>query len=197
MTKSKSANSNDEQLRWPVQRRTPGAEYRVFRTEFVECTNPRSGATKQFSTLVCADWVNVIAITPDHHVVTLRQYRPGTNRICLEIPGGMIDDGEAPSVAAARELEEETGFIATQWLALGQCAPNPALQNNALHMYLALNATPTGTARPDDGEVLAVTTLPMADVLHLLRTGAVEHALVLAAFAHLALSHPELMARSI
>lgn len=197
MTKTKSANSNDERLRWPVQRRTPGAEYRVFRTEFVECTNPRTGATKQFSTLICADWVNIIAITPEHHVVTLRQYRPGTNRICLEIPGGMIDEGEAPSAAAARELEEETGFIATQWFALGQCAPNPALQNNALHMYVALNATPTGTARPDDGEVLAVTTLPMAEVLHLLRTGAVEHALVLAAFAHLALSHPELMARSI
>ncbi len=196
MTKPSGASAADDLLRWPVQRRAPGAEYRVFRTEFVECTNPRSGATKRFSTLLCADWVNVIAITPDHHVVTLRQYRPGTNRICLEIPGGMIDDGEAPAVAAARELEEETGFIATQWIALGQCAPNPALQNNTLHMYLALNATPTGTARPDDGEVLAVATLPMAEVLHFLRTGAVEHALVLAAFAHVALSHPELMTRT-
>ena len=188
-----SASASDHDLRWPIQQRIPGAEYRVFRTEFVDCRHPRTGATKRFSTLQCSDWVNVIAITPERHVVTLRQYRPGTNTVCLEIPGGMIDPGEAPDVAAARELEEETGFVASQWLPLGRCSPNPALQNNTLHSYLALDAVLTGTARPDDGEVLAVATLPMAEVVHLLRSGAVEHALVLAAFAHLALSHPALL----
>jgi ADP-ribose pyrophosphatase len=125
--------------------------------------------------------------------VTLRQYRPGTDSICLEIPGGMIDEGEQPMVAAARELEEETGYVAGRWSLLGRCSPNPALQNNSLHSYLALDATATGIAAPEDGEVLSVTTIPMATMVAMIRQGEVEHALVLAAFAHLALAQPELL----
>src|SRR4051812_31730023 len=97
-------------LTWRLGARTPGHDYRVFKTAFVEAFHPRTGAPKQFSLIDAVDWINVIALTADERVVLLRQFRPGANGICLEIPGGMMEPGEDPCTAAARELAEETGY---------------------------------------------------------------------------------------
>jgi ADP-ribose pyrophosphatase len=183
-----------DHLRWRITGRVAGTDYRVFQSEFIDAVNPRSGAAKRFSSLRCSNWVNVIALTSDMQVVVLRQYRPGTDSVCLEIPGGMIDDGEEPAVAAARELQEETGYVSKQWLRLGTCAPNPAIANNTLHTYLALGSELQQAPTPDDGEVLEVTTASLVTIKQWLADGTIDHALVLAAFAHFALHQPVLWA---
>lgn len=177
---------SEDDLRWRLGARLPGHDYGIFRTAFVEAEHPRGGAGKRFSLIECPDWVNVIALTPEDDVVVLRQFRPGTREICLEIPGGMVDPGEAPAAAAARELAEETGYAATSWRRLARLAPNPAIQGNHLHVFLALDARRAQAPAPDGGEVLAVTTLPLAAVHARLRDGTIDHALVVAAFGHLA-----------
>lgn len=181
-----------QDLAWKLGARLPGHDYGIFRTLFVDAEHPHGAGHKRFSLIECVDWVNVIALTPDDAVVVLRQYRPGTNQICLEIPGGMVDPGEDARTAAERELAEETGYTARLWRPLGVVAPNPAIQNNHLHTYLALDARPTRPPAPDGGEVLAVTTLALREVQAKLRAGEIDHALVLAAFAHLALELCEL-----
>lgn len=175
-----------DELVWRLGARHPGSEYRIFKTLFVDAAHPRTGEVKRFSLLECVDWVNVIALTRDDRVVLIRQFRPGTNRVCIEIPGGMIDASESPAAAAARELEEETGYTSGQWRPLGTAAPNPAIQNNYLHSYLALDAEPTSAPRPDSGEVLALETASLPEVHAMLRDGRIDHALVITAFAHLA-----------
>jgi 8-oxo-dGTP pyrophosphatase MutT (NUDIX family) len=184
--------SHDD-LKWRIEGRAPGHEYKIFRTAFVDISHPRVGR-RTFSLIECGDWVNVIALTEDHQVVLVRQYRLGTDEVCLEIPGGMVDPGEDAATAAARELEEETGYTAHAWRQIGKVAPNPAIQTNYLFTYLATGARRTSEQRLDGSEVLAVTTLPLAEVQAALRRGTIDHALVVAAFAHLALEVGELRA---
>jgi ADP-ribose pyrophosphatase len=181
-----------DDLAWRLGARHPAADYHIFKTAFVDGVHPQTGAPKRFSVIECVDWVNVIALTPDDRVVLLRQFRVGTGTICLEIPGGMIDEGEDPPTAAARELEEETGYVAQTWRRLGRVAPNPAIQSNHLHSFLALDATPSGKQRLDSNEVVSVELATLSDVRTMIRDGRIDHALVIDAFAHLALLTAEL-----
>ncbi|HEY5924848.1 MAG TPA: NUDIX hydrolase [Kofleriaceae bacterium] len=182
---------SDDELEWRLGIRLPGHDYKVFTTAFVDGEHPRAGK-KRFSLIEAVDWVNVIALTRDEQVVLIRQYRVGVGRVCLEIPGGMVDPGEDAQTAAARELVEETGYTAQRWEHLGSVAPNPALQNNTLHSYLAFDAELTHGQKLEGSEVVTVETVPLRDVTELLKRGAIEHALVVAAFGHLAFRLGEL-----
>jgi len=181
-------------LMWKLGARLPGHDYRIFTTGFLEATNPRTGAHKRFSLLDCPDWVNVIALTTDERVVLVRQFRAGTRQICLEIPGGMIDPGEDPCAAAARELAEETGYTGGSLELLGRVAPNPAFQSNTLYTVLARGVARTRPPEPDDGEVIEVETATLAECQQRLLSGEIDHALVVVAFAHLALQRCDLAA---
>lgn len=176
------------QLDWKLGARTEGHDYRIFTTHFIDGTNPRTGDVRRFSLLQAGDWVNVVAITKDHRVVLIRQWRPGVNAVCIEIPGGMIDPGEDPQTAAARELAEETGYTATKWSKLGTSLPNPAIMGNVLHTYLAEDAELTQDVHLDAGEAIELFTTTLAETRAMLLDGRIDHALVLAAFAHLALA---------
>ena len=175
-----------DHLTWKLGARLPGHDYRIFTTAFGEAAHARTGALKRFSLIECVDWVNVIALTDTGRVVLLRQFRPGTNQVCLEIPGGMMEPGEDPCTAAARELAEETGYTGGSLQVLGKVAPNPAIQSNALYTVLARGVALTQAPTPDDGEVLAVETASLADCQRRMLAGEIDHALVVVAFAHLA-----------
>ena len=179
-------------LRWKLGVHTPGHDYRVFTTRFVDAENPRDGSIKRFSLIDAVDWVNVIAVTPDERVVLIRQYRPGVDEVVVEIPGGMIDPGEDALTAAKRELLEETGYTATTWHALGVTAPNPAIHCNRLHSFLATGAAATHPQRLEGSEVIDVDTGPLAEVTQMLRDGRIDHALVVVAFGHLAFARATL-----
>jgi len=127
----------------------------------------------------CPDWVTIVAFTTAGDAVMVRQYRAGIDADTLEIPGGVVDPGETPEMAARRELEEETGFRARRWVFLGVSHPNPALQSNRHHSFLALDCERVHAPRLDAGEDIRVELVPRARVPELVREGAISHALVL------------------
>jgi len=174
---------------WPVEADEPLAETRIFTLRQLRSRSP-AGAPGTFVYLDSVDWVNVVAVTPDEQVVLIEQFRHGLRDVTLEIPGGMVDRGESPADACLRELLEETGYGGGAVEMIGCVTPNPAIQNNRCHTGLVTGATRVAAPRPDPSEDIAVRTVPLADVAGLIRRGAIHHALVVAAFHHLALHRP-------
>ena len=79
----------------------------------------------------------VVAIDEDNRIIMEKQFRYALNDYLLEIPAGKLDAGEDPLVCAKRELEEETGIIASEWIGLGTIATSPGFCNEVIHLYVA------------------------------------------------------------
>ena len=153
----------------------------LFRPRWDRLRNPRTGEALERLVLETPPWVNVVALTPERRLVVVRQYRFGTRTVTTEIPGGMVDRGEAHEAAAQRELREETGYTSERWRYLGAVEPNPAFQDNLCHHWLAEDARLTHTQELDAGEDIEVTTLELDEVRRAIQTGEIRHALVLTA----------------
>lgn len=162
------------------------AETRLFtllrRRAFSPNDPERSGL---FLVLDSPDWVNVVAVTDDERVLLIEQFRHGTEEITLEIPGGTVDPGEDPLTAGLRELREETGYGGGASKMIGVVAPNPALLNNRCHTVLARDVEYQGAPQFDGLEEIRTRLVPLAEIPELIRSGAITHALVVAAFHYL------------
>jgi 8-oxo-dGTP pyrophosphatase MutT (NUDIX family) len=170
---------------WQRERSEPGPDLVIARARFDWVRNPRTGATLRRLVLDTAPWVNVVALTGERRLVVVRQYRFGNGSVTTEIPGGVVDPGEAPEDAARRELREETGYTAERWSWLGTVEPNPAFLNNLCHHYLAEGARRTHELELDPGEDIAVDTLDLEEVRARVGRGEIRHSLVISALARL------------
>jgi 8-oxo-dGTP pyrophosphatase MutT (NUDIX family) len=127
-------------------------------------------------------WISVVAITPDDHVVMIRQYRHGLAQVHFEIPAGTTDaTDESLEAAARRELLEETGYGGGTWTPLITISANPALQDNLSHTFLAEGVEPMAPPDPDESEDLRVHKIPVRDVHKLIEDGEVVQAIHAAA----------------
>jgi 8-oxo-dGTP pyrophosphatase MutT (NUDIX family) len=176
-----------ESLSWQRARSEVVAECRVFRVRRDLSVSPLTGREHDFYVVTAGDWINVIPLTDDNEIVMIEQYRHGSLDVTLEIPGGMVDEGESPREAAARETLEETGYAATELIALGRVRPNPAIHDNWLHTFLARGARQVRVPVHESTEHTVVRLVPLADVPRLVADGTITHALVVAGFYWLAL----------
>ena len=167
---------------WRRGRSEQLADCRVFRVRRDLSADPRDGREHDFYVVEAPDWVNVIPLTDDGRVVLIEQYRHGSRELTLEIPGGMMDPGESPEQTAARELQEETGYGGGELLFLGSTRPNPAIQNNWLHSYVARGVRFMHEPAAEGTEQTAVRLVPLDSVPRLICEGCIDHALVVAAF---------------
>lgn len=167
--------------RWEKLGQSALATTRVFTVQSVRYRHPVRGTERDFFVINAPDWVNVLALTPDRHLVLVRQFRYGADDFSLEIPGGVMDPGEDPLTAGLRELREETGFGGGTARVLGCVQPNPAIQGNRCHIVLVEQAVATAPVAWDHDEEIELLTLPVDEVLALARSGGITHSLVLSA----------------
>ena len=160
-------------------------DFRIFTVRSDRKVSPRTQAEHDFFVIDCANWVNVIAVTPDRQLVMVEQYRHGSNTVELEIPGGMIDRKDASPVAAGgRELREETGYAGENARLLGQILPNPAIMSNTCYTVLVENCRCVHPVEFDHGEDLVTHLVSVAEISQLVAQGRIGHSLVVVALYH-------------
>ncbi|WP_160714790.1 NUDIX hydrolase [Chitinophaga solisilvae] len=119
----------------------------------------------EYPDIVCA-----VALTEREEVIMVEQFRPGTGKVVIELPGGKIDiKDESPATAIERELLEETGFVFRSIYPLGVVAVNPVTHNNRLHMFLATGGHPEKEQQFDKDERIEIRLLPLAKAMALLQ----------------------------
>jgi 8-oxo-dGTP pyrophosphatase MutT (NUDIX family) len=129
------------------------------------------------------DWVLTLALTPRQEVVMVRQYRHGTEQVCLELPGGLVDpDDASPELSARRELLEETGFTVSNIRLIGECYPQPAILSNRCFFYLAEGAVKSQQQNMDAGEDIEILTIPLDKIRTKIENKEIDHGMVLLAF---------------
>jgi ADP-ribose pyrophosphatase len=117
--------------------------------------------------------VFVLPVTAAGEAVLIRQYRYPLRASISEVVAGGVEAGEALQESAARELQEEVGGVAREWLALPAFYPQPSISGVVFYPYLALGVT-LGTAQPEASEVIAPLRLPLAEVYRRLEAGEIH-----------------------
>jgi 8-oxo-dGTP pyrophosphatase MutT (NUDIX family) len=139
----------------------------------------RTGVEKNFYKFEFPRWVNVVASTDKGELLLIRQYRFGTGRVELEIPGGAVNEGEPPLEAGLRELQEETGYGGQGARIIGSVRPNPAIQGNLCYTVLVENVKKVARPALDDMEDIEVLLMEEDQVFGLIKDGTINHGLVL------------------
>ena len=134
----------------------------------------------EYYVLEYPNWVNVIAITKEGRFVMEKQYRHGLGVESIEIPCGVMENGEEPLIAAQRELLEETGYGNGEWSLLMTVSPNPGAMNNITYCFLALGVEQIAEQALDDTEDLTVTLMSEGEVRTLLENDQIHQSLMVA-----------------
>jgi ADP-ribose pyrophosphatase len=129
-----------------------------------------NGNTSQREYVTHPGAVVVVPLLANGNVVLERQFRYALQQVFIELPAGKIDAGEDILVTGQRELLEETGYSATEWIKLGHQHPCIGYSNEVIHTYLARDLI-AGTHRLDDDESLEVFEASFEDCLKMVQSG--------------------------
>jgi ADP-ribose pyrophosphatase len=123
--------------------------------------------------------VAVLALDNDNNLIMERQYRHPVAQIMYELPAGKLDPNEDELTCGRRELVEETGYVASEWILLGECLPCIGYSNERIIYFLARGLAFT-EQRLDDGEFLEVIKQPLDEVIELAYQGKINDSKTLA-----------------
>lgn len=122
----------------------------------------------------------VVAIDEDNRIIMEKQFRYALNDYLLEIPAGKLDAGEDPLVCAKRELEEETGIVASEWISLGTIATSPGFCNEVIHLYVAKGLS-KGEIHWDEDEYVEVERYTFDELLQCIKDEKIKDSKTLSA----------------
>lgn len=112
----------------------------------------------------------IIAISANHEIYLVEQYRKPIDRITLEIPAGKLDEGEEPIECASRELKEETGLESKRIKHIASIHSTPGFSNEILHMFVATELT-EGNSNADEDEFISSVKIPIEKTIKMILDG--------------------------
>src|SRR5574344_1164607 len=174
-------NEDDRSLVWKEQSRKILLDTVVFKVTERTSISP-DGSLGKYIVNEAKDWAIVIPVEKENFLM-VRQWRHGEQKLSIEFPGGVIEEGESPEKAASRELMEETGCTAGKLTFLGSMNPNPALFSNHVFIYCAEQLSFSGKQKLDSDEYVHYEEKPQAEVSEKMGTGEYCHALMATALA--------------
>lgn len=157
----------------------------IFELRSDKCELPDGRIMPRYFVMDFPDWVNVVPVTPDNEIIMVKQYRHASKKIHLEVPGGSIDPhrNESNLEGARRELLEETGYDSDQVELVMSHYPNPALQSNQMHTYLARNCKKVQEQSLDEFEDLELYFCSLERLEKHLKDGDIDHTIMIASIA--------------
>lgn len=138
---------------------------------------PNGVIKDEYYVLEYPTWVNMIGITTDDTVLFVRQYRHGAHDVFVELPAGVVEEGEEPQEAARRELLEETGYAFTSIAYVCKLYANPATSNNLTYTYLLTGGIKVQAQELDSAEDIEVVEMTIAEAKEFLFTNKIGQAL--------------------
>ena len=170
----------DKDMKWKTlsQRYLIERQWLTARVDKVQL--PTGAIVDEYYVLEYPDWVNTIAITKDGNFVFVRQYRYALAKTVNELCAGVIEKGEAPLLAAQRELKEETGYAGGEWQEWMQISANASTHTNITHCFIARGVELAGNQHLDRGEDIEVRLFTRGEVLEMLRNGEIWQSLMAA-----------------
>jgi ADP-ribose pyrophosphatase len=133
------------------------------------------GSTGLFGVIEMRSGSTVLALDEQQHACLVREFKYAVARESLELISGGLDNGESPLEAARRELREEAGLEAAEWIDLGVVDPFTTVVRSPNHMFLAVGVSPAAR-QPDEGEVLELVRVPLAELVEMVMRSEITHA---------------------
>jgi len=142
------------------------------------CESPSGKIINPYYVYEFPEWATAFALTEDNKVIMVRQYRHPVGEVCLELPGGCVDDTDKDfQTAIGRELLEETGYTFSSYESLGKISPNPSTNTNWMHMFLATGGKKVAEQKLDYNEEIIVELYSIDEVKKLVRENKIIQAM--------------------
>jgi len=139
-----------------------------------------NGASTKMAIVRHPGSTGIVPLLEDGTIVLTYQYRHAVGKYLLEIPAGTMEPDESPLNCAKRELEEEIGLVAKEFIKLSEIHILPAYSDEKIHVYLARDFT-TSTQNLDHDEIIDVVKYPFEEVVRMIDEGLITDALTILA----------------
>lgn len=163
-----TGTEEDAHLKW----KTISSEYVYKESWFTArkdtCEKPDGTIVNNYYVFEFPEWATAFPITEDGKIILVKQFRQAIGEVCIELPGGCIDDTDATAEdAIRRELLEETGYAFEAVHLLGQISANPSTNSNMMNMFVATNGKKIQEQQLDHNEEIEIMPVTMEELIKL------------------------------